>query len=85
MSENTALSLDLFSRLDRLGLTAVDFQVQPDHSVITCVPTTPARNCPDCVGAGRCHDRVVRKIAHMPYGWKPTILKILVPRYRCCL
>ena len=83
MSERNALSLDLFCRLDRLGLTAIDMDVQPDHSVVVCRPTTPAGKCPDCGGPGRCHDRVVRKIAHVPYGWKPTILKILVPRYRC--
>ena len=29
------------------------------------------------------HDQVVRRLAHVPFGWKPTILEVVVPRYRC--
>lgn len=25
----------------------------------------------------------VRRIAHVPFGWHPTILKVVAPRYRC--
>ena len=26
---------------------------------------------------------MLRRLAHVPYGWKPTILEVIVPRYRC--
>ena len=61
----------------------MDQIVHPDHSVLVCAPTTSAGPCPTCAGPGARHDTVVRKLAHVPFGWKPTILQVLVPRYRC--
>ena len=58
-------------------------RVEPDHTVLTCVPTTPPTPCPGCGDAGTRHDTVVRRVAHVPFGWKPTLLRVLVPRYRC--
>jgi transposase len=26
---------------------------------------------------------VLRRLAHVPFGWKPTVLEVVVPRYRC--
>ena len=26
---------------------------------------------------------MTRRVAHVPFGWKPTILEVLAPRYRC--
>ena len=83
MRNATPPCLDSFCRLDRLGLTVRDQIVHPDHSVLVCTPTTPAGPCPACAGPGSRHDTVVRKLAHVPIGWKPTILQVLVPRYRC--
>ena len=34
-------------------------------------------------GLGVCHDSVTRRLVHVPYGWKPTILEVVVPRYKC--
>jgi hypothetical protein len=37
--------------------------------------------------AGRCEgtarDTVVRELAHLPLGWRPTTLAVTVRRYRC--
>lgn len=33
--------------------------------------------------AGACHDAVTHCLVHVPCGWKPTILEVVVPRYRC--
>ena len=33
--------------------------------------------------AGVRHDAVLRRLAHVPFGWKPTVLEVAVPRYRC--
>ena len=83
MSHVTPVCLDSFCRLDRLGLTVTGQLVEPDHTVLTCIPTTPAVSCAGCDGPGARYDTVVRRLAHVPYGWKPTILEVLVPRYRC--
>ena len=83
MRNATSPCLDSFCRLDRLGLTVTAQIIEPEHSVLICSPTTPATPCPDCAGAGARHDTVIRKLAHVPFGWKPTILQVNVPRYRC--
>lgn len=28
-------------------------------------------------------DTVIRRLAHEPYGWRPTVLHVSVRRYRC--
>ena len=83
MRNATPPCLDQFCRLDRLGLSVTAQRVEPDHTVLTCVPTTPPTPCPGCGDAGTRHDTVVRRVAHVPFGWKPTLLRVLVPRYRC--
>ena len=79
MQNATSPCLDSFCRLDRLGLTVTGQIVGLEHSVLMCVPTTPATPCPDCAEPGRRHDTVVQNLAHVPFGWKPTILSVGVP------
>ena len=83
MSHVTPPSLDSFCRLDRLGLSVTAQLVEPDHTVLTCIPTTEAGVCAGCHHPGARHDTVTRRLAHVPFGWKPTILEVRVPRYRC--
>lgn len=83
MRNATSPCLDSFCRLDRLGLTVLSQQIEPDHAVLICAPSTAPQPCPGCRQPGVRHDTVVRRLAHVPYGWKPTILQVLVPRYRC--
>lgn len=83
MSNATPPCLDQFCRLDRLGLSVMSQRVEPEHTVLTCVPTTAASPCPGCGHLGGRHDTVVRRVAHVPFGWHPTILEVLAPRYRC--
>ena len=83
MRNATPPSLDTFCRLDRLGLTLTAQRVEPDHTVLRCRPTTPPSPCPGCATPGVRHDAVLRRLAHVPFGWKPTILEVVVPRYRC--
>jgi len=73
----------MFCRLDRLGLSVTSQRVEPDHTVLRCRPTTAPAACEGCRGPGVRHDAVLRRLAHVPYGWKPTILEVVVPRYRC--
>ena len=83
MRNATPPCLDTFCRLDRLGLSVTAQRVEPDHTVLRCRPTTPPSPCPGCAGPGVRHDAVLRRLAHVPFGWKPTILEVVVPRYRC--
>ena len=75
--------LDTFCRLDRLGLSVTAQRVEPDHTVLRCRPTTPPLPCPGCARPGVRHDAVLRRLVHVLFGWKPTILDVVVPRYRC--
>ena len=83
MRNATSPCLDAFCRLDQLGLSVTCQRIESDHTVLCCRPTTPPSPCPGCAGAGVCHDSVTRRLVHVPYGWKPTILKVVVPRYKC--
>ena len=83
MRNATSPCLDSFCRLDRLGLSVTAQIIAEDHSVLVCHPTTSATTCPECGGGGVRHDTVIRRLAHVPFGWKPTVLEVLVPRYRC--
>ena len=83
MRNATPPCLDTFCRLGRLGLSVTAQRVEPDHTVLRCRPTTPPLPCPGCARPGVRHDTVLRRLAHVPLGWKPTILEVVVPRYRC--
>ena len=83
MRNATPPCLDTFCRLERFGLSVTAQHVEPDHTVLRCRPTTPPLPCPGCARPGVRHDTVLRRLAHVPLGWKPTILEVVVPRYRC--
>ncbi|RMB60240.1 ISL3 family transposase [Tessaracoccus antarcticus] len=83
MRNATPPCLDQFCRLDRLGLSVVAQRVEPGYTMLSCVPTTAPTSCPVCGQPGGRHDTVVRRVAHVPFRWKPTILEVLAPRYRC--
>ena len=55
----------------------------PDHAVLACRIAGEDRWCQQCGGEGVARDTVVRRLAHEPYGWHPTILHVSVRRYRC--
>jgi transposase len=75
--------LDSFCRLDRLGLSVTGQQVLEDHSVLACRVLEPDEWCHECGCQGVPRDSVVRELAHVPMGWRPTILQVRVRRYRC--
>ena len=39
--------------------------------------------CRRCGCQGVARDTVIRELAHAPFGWRPTTLRITVRRYRC--
>ncbi|MDT0262480.1 ISL3 family transposase [Jatrophihabitans lederbergiae] len=75
--------LDSFCLLDRLGLSVTGQQVQDDRAVLACRVLEPDDWCHECGCQGVPRDTVLRQLAHVPLGWRPTILVVRVRRYRC--
>ena len=75
--------LSAFARLDGLGLEVTGQRIWPDHAVLACRITGEDRWCRRCGCRGEARDTVVRRLAHEPCGWRPTILHVSVRRYRC--
>ena len=75
--------LSAFTRLDDLGLEVTGQRVGGDRTVLACKVVGEDRWCRQCGGEGVVRDTVIRRLAHVPYGWHPTILHVSVRRYRC--
>ena len=72
-----------FCRLDDLGLEVTGQQLQTDRAVLACRVREPDRWCRRCDCEGVPRDSVTRRLAHEPFGWRPTMLVVTVCRYRC--
>jgi len=89
VSDGTFACPDLttFCRLDELGLVVTGQRLERDRAVLACRVVGAADDtdqwCRRCGGEGLPRDRVVRRLAHEPLGWRPTTLVITVIRYRC--
>lgn len=79
----TAPDLTSFCLLDGLGLEVVGQRLEPDRAVLACRVIEADAWCHDCGGQGRARGTVVRWFSHVPLGWRPTILRVQVRRYRC--
>ena len=75
--------LSAFTRLDDLGLEVTGQRIEADHAVLACRISGEDRWCRRCGCQGVSRDTVVRRLAHEPCGWRPTILHVSVRRYRC--
>ena len=75
--------LTTFTGLDGLGLEVTGQCIEADHTVLACRITGEDRWCRRCGCQGESRDTVVRRLAHVPCGWRPTILHVSVRRYRC--
>ena len=85
MSHATFASPDLtaFAGLDGLGLEVVGQRVEPTRAVLACRVGHEDRWCHRCGCEGVPRDTVVRRLAHEPFGWRPTVLEVTLRRYRC--
>ncbi|MBM9466972.1 ISL3 family transposase [Nakamurella leprariae] len=72
-----------FARLDGLGLQVIGQFLEPDAAVLACRVSAPDDRCRGCGGQGRPRDTVLRRLAHEPLGWRPTVLLVTIRRYRC--
>ncbi len=75
--------LTTFTRLDELGLAVVGQRLEPDRAVLACRVLDPDQWCRRCGCEGLPRDTVVRRLAHEPFGWRPTTLMVTVCRYQC--
>jgi transposase len=75
--------LTTFTRLDELGLVVVGQHLEPDRAVLACRVVEPDRWCRRCGCQGMVRDTVTRRLAHEPFGWRPTVLEVRLRRYRC--
>ncbi|WP_420827096.1 ISL3 family transposase [Microbacterium paulum] len=78
-----APDLTTFCRLDELGLEAVGQRLEPDRAVIACRIVERDPWCRKCGAEGVPRDTVTRRLAHEPFGHRPTTLRVRVRRYRC--
>ena len=76
MPETTFTDPDLttFLGLDALGLTAVGQHLTAKRAVIECRTPIGFENpfCKACGAQGQARGTVVRHLAHVPVGWRPT-------------
>ncbi len=75
--------LTTFARLDGLGLEVTGQLLERDRAVLACRVVEPDDWCRRCGCQGLPRDTVTRRLAHEPFGWRPTTLLVTVRRYRC--
>ena len=75
--------LTTFTRLDELGLLVVGQRLEPERAVLACRVVGPDEWCHRCGCEGIPRGTLVRRLAHEPFGWRPTVLEVTVRRYRC--
>jgi transposase len=75
--------LTTFCRLDDLGLEVTGQRLEPHRAVLACRVVEPDQWCRRCGCEGAPRDSVVRRLAHEPFGWRPTTLLVTLRRYRC--
>ena len=75
--------LTTFCRLDDLGLVVTGQRFEGGRAVLACRVAEPDLWCRRCGCEGAPRDSITRRLAHEPFGWRPTTLLVTVSRYRC--
>ena len=70
--------LSAFTRLDDPGLEVTGQRMWPDHAVLARRIVREDRWCRRCGCQGVARDTVVKHLAHVPCGWRPTIVHVSV-------
>jgi transposase len=79
----TVPDLTTFCRVDGLGLEVTGQRLSLERAVLACRVVEPDDWCRRCGCQGIARGTVTRRLAHVPLGWRPTILHVTVRRYRC--
>jgi len=83
VAEFACPDLTAFCRLDELGLEVVGQRLERGRAVLACRVVEPDGWCRRCGCEGVPRDTVLRRLAHEPFGWRPTTLLVSLRRYRC--
>jgi transposase len=77
--------LTSFCRLDGLGLVVTGQRISAGRAVLACRVVGGGADgwCGECGCKAVVRDSVVRRLAHEPFGWRPTTLVVSLRRYRC--
>lgn len=75
--------LSSFCQLNKLGLVATGQRLCERLTVIECRFTKAPEPCPKCGASGVSRGTVGRRLAHAPYGQRPTKLLLRIRRWRC--
>ena len=78
--------LDAFCRLNTLGLTVTGQHLGDREAVLACRVRDSLEAdawCRACGCRGRARDTVTRRLVHVPFGWRPTVLQVRLRRYVC--
>lgn len=75
--------LTVFCCLDELGLVPVGRRLDPDRAVIECRAAESDPWCWVVAARGLSHETETRRLAHEPFGHRPTTLLVRVRRYKC--
>ncbi|MYM20467.1 ISL3 family transposase [Brevibacterium sp. 5221] len=85
MPDTTLARPDLttFCRLDELGLVATGQRLEPERAVIECRLAEPDPWCRSCGAEATPRGTIARRLAHEPFGHRPTTLVLRVKRFSC--
>jgi len=81
--QEPAVRRSIAAQIDGLVLAVPALHRQPSHHRVPCRVVEADQWCRRCGCEGTVRDTVVRRLAHEPLGWRPTILEVIVRRYRC--
>jgi len=78
-----APDLTTFCNLDSLGLRVVGQHLDAQRATLECRVVDADDVCRWCGGRGRSLGTIPRRLAHQPFGGRPTTLLMRIRRYRC--
>ena len=75
--------LTVFARLDDHGLTVTGLALTRTGAILECRVTDRDPFCRGCGAEATPRGTQIRRLAHVPFGHRPTTILLRVRRYRC--
>ncbi|HEY4557045.1 MAG TPA: ISL3 family transposase, partial [Enteractinococcus sp.] len=75
--------LDAFCMLAHYGVTVTGQHLDQDQAALQCRVVDADQFCRQCGSQARVRGSLIRKVTHVPMGWRPTQLHLRLRRYRC--
>lgn len=69
--------------LNQYGVTVIGQRLIHEHAALECRMIALDNFCHHCGGQAKVRGSLVRKVTHVPMGWRPTQLHLRLRRYRC--